>query len=90
MNKVIDTAASIIVILLLISGISIVMLAPMIIEGLTLYFPGNVIITLNSPLVVSWLPALSSTFLVLGVIGLAGQSLFNNIFNRKRRTIKKT
>jgi hypothetical protein len=40
--------------------------------------------------VVSWLPALSSTFLVLGVIGLAGQSLFNNIFNRKRRTIKKT
>ena len=59
---------------MLIIGIGIVMVPPMILEGLYSYSPDNETVieeSTNSPLMMSILPTLASALLILGLIGRA-------------------
>jgi hypothetical protein len=65
-------------------GIGIVFIPPMVFETVSSYYPDNEILirqieeTTNNILMVSILPALSSTLLILGLIGLGAQGVLKN------------
>jgi len=78
-NKItISTITSIISVAMLSVGIGLVMVPPIVFEILPSYSPDNEILieqTINSPLITSKLPTLSSTLLILGLVGLGVQGL---------------
>jgi hypothetical protein len=78
-NKITITAIAFIISVVMLSiGIGIVMVPPIIFEILPSYSPDNEIVieqAINSPLITSKLPTLSSTLLVIGLVGLGVQGL---------------
>ena len=85
MNKAtIIAITSIIPVVMPCIGIGIVFIPPMVFEALSSYYPddeilmGQIRIATNSTLMVSTLPALSSSLLILGLIGLGIQGLLKN------------
>jgi hypothetical protein len=82
MNKIATTLPSVVIVAMLSTGISIMMFTPMLISAFSLFYPGNNnLLTINSPMVTSTLPTLSSVFLILGLIGLGVQGMLK-IINR--------
>ena len=78
MNKIAITAISIISVVMLSIGIGIVMVPPILFEVAPSYTPNNETLIeqiLNSPLITSKLPALSSALLILGLVGLGVRGL---------------
>ena len=91
MNKttIIITTTSIIPVAMLIIGIGIVMIPPMILEALVSYSPDNETIVeeaIDSPLMMSILPTLASSLLVLGLIGLGVHALLKNKLSIHRKS----
>jgi predicted small integral membrane protein len=78
-NKItITTMTSIISVVMLSIGIAIVMVPPIVFEVLPSSSPDNEILveqTMNDPLFTSKLPTLSSTLLILGLVGLGVRGL---------------
>jgi hypothetical protein len=77
-NKITITAISIISVVMLSIGIGIVMVPPIVFEVIPSYTPDSETLieqTINSPLITSKLPTLSSTLLILGLVGLGVRGL---------------
>jgi hypothetical protein len=90
MNKIATTLPSVVIVALLSTGISIMMFTPMLISAFSSFYPGNNnLLTINSPMVTSTLPTLSSVFLILGLVGLSVQGLLK-ITNRNIGLPKKS
>ncbi|HKG87958.1 MAG TPA: hypothetical protein VKA95_06500 [Nitrososphaeraceae archaeon] len=76
MNKIATNIPSIVIVAILSAGISIIMFTPMLISAFSLYYPdNNNLLTIDSPMVTSTLPTLSSVFLILGLVGVVVQCL---------------
>jgi hypothetical protein len=89
MNKIATTLPSAVVVTMLATGICIMMFTPMLVSALSLFYPGNYnLLAMDSPLVTSTLPTLSSVFLILGLVGLSIQGLLK-ITNRNLGLPKK-
>jgi p-aminobenzoyl-glutamate transporter AbgT len=77
MNKIATTLPSIVTVAMLSTGISVIMFTPMLISAFSLYYPvDNNLLAINSPMMTSTLPALSSVFLILGLVGVGVQGLW--------------
>lgn len=89
MNRVTITAIiSIVSVVMLAIGLGIVFIPPMVFEYLIWYSPDSETVideAMDSPLMVSTLPTLSSALLVLGLIGLGMHGLLKNKLDLRLR-----
>ena len=89
MNKVTITAIiSIVSVAMLGIGLGIVFIPPMVFEYLIWYSPDSETVieeAIDSPLMVSTLPTLSSALLVLGLVGLGMHGLLKNKLDLRLR-----